>query len=73
MVHALTFLSRRAFLNVRFQFKKFFILRGDDVIEFVLGNIDVRNIGIAPIEEMSKNHSVYRLMADNHDVVGMSV
>lgn len=34
------------------EFKYFFILLGNDVIKTVLGNIDVRNVVFAPVEEI---------------------
>ena len=43
------------------------------MVELVLRDVDIRHIGIAPVEKMRQNHPVYRLMTDNHNVVGVPI
>ena len=56
-------------LVISFEFKKFFVLRGNDVIKTILGNVNVGNVILPPVKEMGENHPVNGLMTDYHNVV----
>jgi hypothetical protein len=62
-----------AFQGEGFQFEEFFVLSGCDVVEAVLRNIDIGDINFPAIQKMRQDHPVYRLVADDHDVVGVPV
>ena len=56
-------------LVVSFEFKKFFVLCGNDVIKTILRNVDVGNVIFPPVQEMRQDHPVDGLMADDHNII----
>ena len=56
-------------LVVSFEFKKFFVLCGNDVIKTILRNVDVGNIIFPPVQEVRQDHPVDGLMADDHNII----
>ena len=56
-------------LVVPFEFKKLFVLCGNDVIKTILRNVDVGNVIFPPVQEMRQDHPVDSLMADDHNII----
>jgi hypothetical protein len=56
-------------LIVPFEFKKLFVLCGNDVIKTILRNVDIGNVIFPPVQKMGQDHSVDGLMADDHNII----
>lgn len=65
--------SVEGFLVVPFEFKKFFVLCGNDVIKTVLRNVNVGNVIFPPVQKMGQDHPVDGLMADDHNIISAPV
>ena len=56
-------------LVVSFEFKKFFVLCGNNVIKTILRNVDIGNVIFPPVQEVRQDHPIDGLMADNHNII----
>ncbi len=57
---------------VGLQLEELFGLRGYDVVEFILGHVNIGDILFPPVEEMRQDHPVDGPVADDHDVLGVA-